>query len=243
MRPSRVLLTLTAAALLAAGCATDTTSGSGAPAASPSPSGNGVADLTAEQILARSKAALQGATSVRIKGSGGAGSEKFDLDMRYSGTSSVGTISAAGQPVELRRLGPTVYLKGGREFWVGTAGEGAAELLAGKWLKSPLTDKRFADLAEITDLDQAASGILEPDGKVSKGQRKTIDGTAAIGLTSGGDDGTLYVATTGEPYPLQIESTDPKDPSMLSFADYGKPVTVETPAADTVIDVTKLPGS
>jgi hypothetical protein len=249
MRPVVAALAATTA-LLVAGCGDGSTSGSGSPATSSptsspsaSPTGNGIAGLSAEAILAKAKAALVGADSVRIKGTGGTGTERFDIDMSYVGANSTGSLSVAGQKVDLRKLGQTVYLRGSREFWTGIGGTGAAELLSGKWLKAPITNKKWAQLAELTDLSKAADGILEPDGPVTKGQPKAIDGKQAITLKSGtgAEEGALYIATEGEPYPLRIEST--KDKGKVDFTGYGEPVKVEAPPSDLVVDVTKLPGA
>jgi hypothetical protein len=262
VRPIRRLAACAGAAtvLLVAGCG-GTTEGSGTAAspsagstasggsstASPSGSatGNGVADLPADQILARAKAALKSADSVRIKGTGRESAQTFSLDLRYSGANTAGTLGVGGQTIELRKLGKVVYLKGSREFWRSSGGEAAAQLLAGKWLKTPANDKRFGDLSELTDLSKAADGLLDPDGTLTKGETKTVNGVQAIGLTSSGKDpGTLYVATTGEPYPLQIASSaSSSSQGSLDFLDYGKPVTVSTPPAEQVVDVSKLPGS
>lgn len=246
MRPVRLLLAVCATALLGAACGAGTTTSSSsaasAPAgASPTAAGGGLAGLPAEEILARASAALQGAKSVRIKGAGGSGSQRFALDVRYSGTGAVGTVGVGGQTVELRKVGQVVYLRGSREFWTGTSGAAAARQLTGKWLRTPLTDKRFAELAEITDLSKAAEGILKPDGKVAKGGTRTINGTEAIGLTTAGQDGVLYIATEGEPYPLRIEGGS-GETGGLDFSEYGKPLTVQAPPAAQVVDIGKIGG-
>jgi hypothetical protein len=246
VRPIRLLAAVPAAVLLAvAGCGDDTTGGSGspAPASSASASASGVAALTADEILKKATAALQDADSVRIKGDGGRGTERFAIDLRYAADKSAGTLGINGQTIELRRLGQTVYLKGSREFWMGNGGEGVAQLLTGKWLKTPLGEKRFSGLNELTDLGNAAEGILEPDGTITKGTEKTINGVPCVGLVSSGKDGgTLWVATTGEPHPVRIEpSAGSGETGALDFSGYGDPVTVETPPADLVVDVSKLP--
>ena len=249
MRPIRIMVTLCATALLGAACGggdgtSSTAAGrAGQSSAAATPADNGVADLGADAILAKAKAALKGAGAVRIKGTGGSGTDRFALDVRYSGSDAEGTFSSDGQPIELRRVGSTVYLKASKEFWTKSGNAAAGELLAGKWLKTPLTDQRFAGLAEFTDLSKTADGLLDPDGTVSKGTRKTVAGIPAIGLRSGKeDDGQLYVATTGQPYPLQIMSTDAKDPGQVDFTDFGKKTPVAAPAAEEVVDVTKLGG-
>jgi hypothetical protein len=241
VRPVRALLASSVAALLLAGCAGGEVAGSGTPA-SPSPSDNGVARLSADEILAKAKAALQGAEAVRIKGSAGRGTERTDIDMRYAGSNAQGKISVGGQQIELRRIGQTVYLKGSREFWTSAANAAAAELLTGKWLKTSLADPRFAPLAEFTDLSKAADGILDPEGTARKGARKTIAGTPAIALLDSKDGGALYVATTGKPYPLRIEPKDPKEDGTMTFSDFGKKVAVPAPPAELVVDVSKLGG-
>jgi hypothetical protein len=254
MRPIRLVTPAMAAILLAAGCGGDSTAGSGSPAGnavgssaapSPSPSSNGVADLSAKEILSKATAALKSAKAVRIKGQSRDGSERIVLDMAYSGDDSAGTIAVSGQKLELRKIGKTAYIKGSRGFWTDTGGEAAAQLLTGKWLKAPVTDQRYGPIAELTDLDKAAEGILEPDGEITKGGRKTVNGVEAIALVEKGTDGgTLYVATTGQPYPLQLASSaESTEQATVNFLDYGKTVTVAVPPADTVIDVTKLPSS
>jgi hypothetical protein len=207
--------------------------------------GPGAAALSADEILKKATTALQAAKSVRIKGEGGSGTARFAIDLRYAGDTSTGTLGINGQTIELRKLARTVYLKGSREFWVGNGGETAARLLTGKWLKTPLTDKRFSGLSELTDLKEAATGILDPDGTITKGEQKTVNGVPCIGLVSSGKDGgRLWVAATGQPYPVRIEpSAESGQKGALDFTGYGESVTVEPPPADQVVDVSKLPGN
>ena len=248
MRP----IVLLAAVLLGAGCGSEATTrrGSLSPtgstsAGSSAAAGQGVAALSADEILAKATAALQAAGAVRIKGQGSSGSERFSIDLRYSRDNSAGTLRVSGQTIDLRKLGQTVYLKGSREFWTGNGGEAAAQLLTGKWLKTPLTDKRFTGLSALTDLDEAAKGILGPDGTITKGAETTVNGVPCVGLVSSGKDGgTLWVATTGPPYPVRIEpSAGSGKRGALDFTGYGEPVTVDPPPADQVVDVSMLPGN
>lgn len=58
---------------------------------------------------------------------------------------------------------------------------------------------------------------------------------------SGKDSGTLYVATTGKPYPLQLLSTaSAADTGILDFFDYDTPLDLAPPPADLVVDTSKL---
>lgn len=255
MRPTRVLLAVSAAALVAAGCGDDSTSGSGAPAAqasgsaaptsaaSSSAAGGELASLEPAEILSRAKTAFTKAESVRLSGGGTSGGETFTVDMAYGPDKAIGTVGNGGQKIELRRIGKTVYLKADKAFWTQTAGAAAAELLGGKYLKAPLTDQRVAQLATFTDKDAFAGEVLESEGTLTKGETKAIRGTQAIGLVdkSSSGDGTLYIATEGEPVPLQVApDTAGGEKGSLDFLDYGKSVEVPVPPAAQTIDVTKL---
>lgn len=256
MRPTRVLLAVSAAALLSAACGDDTTgsaapattSGAGTPSASApaSTSGGGLAALPATEILAKASAALKAAPSVHLKGSGSSGGQTFEIDMRYGkAAQAVGTVTANKQKIELRRDGRSVYVKADAAFWQSTGGAAAARLLAGKWLKAPLGDQRVAGLAAFTDKDQFTSGILKADGTVTKAETKTIRGVEAIGLRSSGAQGggILYIASTGDPVPLQIvPEAGGGDAGQLDFLDYGKTVDVQAPPASQVVDASKLGG-
>jgi hypothetical protein len=250
VRPFRVLLAVSAAALVAAcGDATE-------PAAAPSPSatasssaapaGGDLASLPPKEILAKAAAAIQAAETVRLKGGGSAEGESFEVDMHYgSAGQAYGTVSNSGRTIELRRVGQVVYLKADTAFWTASAGAEAAKLLGGKFLKAPLSDQRIAELASFTDKDAFVGEVLEPDGELSTGDTKEIRGTPAVGLVSkggtAGDNGTLYVATEGEPYPLQLAPVAGSgETGSLDFLEYGEPVEVETPPAADTVDVTKL---
>jgi hypothetical protein len=253
MRPTRVLLAVSAVALVATACGDNSTSGAGAPSqaagssaasASPSAASSGVADLAATEIFAKSKAAFKAADTVRLKGSGASGTTKFAIDMQYSTAgNAVGTVSNGGQTIELRRIGQTVYVKADKAFWTKSAGAAVAELLGGKYLKAPLSDSRVAQLGAFTDKNSFADEVLSPSDSVTKGDTKSIRGVPAIGLVDKSSTGsaTLYVATTGEPVPLELAPTSGSaTEGSFDFLDYGKSVDVAVPPAALTIDSTKL---
>ena len=51
-------------------------------------------------------------------------------------------------------------------------------------------------------------------------------------------EGTLYVATTGEPYPLRLEPADGS--GGVDFSNFGSAPKVEAPPADQILDVAAL---
>jgi hypothetical protein len=249
VRPTRVLMAVSAAALVATACGDDTTdAGAAGPTGSSSSSAaapeSDLASLPPKEILAKAKTAITGAKSVHLKGGGTSGADSFEIDMRYGAEGKAyGTVASGGQTIELRRDGQTIYLKAPAAFWQSSgAGAEAAKLLGDKFLKAPLTDARVGQLATFTDKNGFVSEVLDPGGELTKGEAKEVNGTPAIGLvTKGTDGGTLYVATEGEPYPLQLSPEGSgTDEGKLDFLEYDAPVEVQIPPAAQTVDVTKL---
>jgi hypothetical protein len=61
-----------------------------------------------------------------------------------------------------------------------------------------------------------------------------------IGVVEEASNETLYVATEGEPYPVQAHSHTGR--GALDFLDWNKPVDVQAPQPDQVVDLSKLTG-
>jgi hypothetical protein len=241
---TRSIAAAAAAAVLAlgAGCAESDSGSSGATPPSPTPTDNGVANLPASQIMSRAQAALKKASSVHLKGKMASEGEQFTIDLRMSDKGGTGTMTQAGQTLQLLRIGTTVYIRADEDFWrTQTGSDAAAELLKGKYLKGTTSDPKVASLALFTDADKFVAELFSPKRTVTKGAKKTVRGVEAISLISPGKDGgTLYVATRGEPYPLQIASNTQSEPGLIDFLDYGAPVKLTAPPADQVVDTSKL---
>lgn len=233
----RAALALTLAALLA-GCG-------GRDAGEPKPAGptdNGISALTPNEILQRAKTALQQAKAYRVKGNVNAEGKKISLDFRVSGTDLGGRVEMDGANVELLSINGQQYMRPDKKFWVDTAGptkaEQIAKLMGDKWGKVSTGDKDFAELFSIANLDD----LLKPDGTLTKGETKDIDGVKALGLVDGSaDGGTLYVATTGEPYPVRLESRNATEGGQLTFSDFGATFNdLKAPPESEVVDFEQL---
>lgn len=237
MSMRRSAITVAAAAALLTGCQGDKT---GEPEA-PAPTDNGVSALAPNEILARAKAAIQQAKSYRIKGNANAEGRKMTLDFRVSGTNLGGRVSMDGANVEVLSIAGQQYMRPDEKFWVNVAGAAKAEevvkLMGDKWAKVPTDDKDFADLFSIANIDD----LLKPDGTLTKGAAKDVNGTKTIGLVdSSADGGTLYVATIGEPYPVRLESQNPGE-GQITFSDFGATFDdLKAPAEAEVIDLEQL---
>jgi hypothetical protein len=189
--PLFVLLLLTA---ILAGCG-----------GSSSSSGNGVADKTPAEILAATKEATDKATSVHVSGSIVSEKSPISLDMNLlANKGGRGQISENGLAFEMIQVGGTVYIKGSAAFYKRIGGSAAAQLLQGKWLKAPSSDADFASLSQLTDLRQLVDQTLASHGTLTTSGTTTVDGQKVVGVTDKTKGGTLYIATTGKPYPVEI---------------------------------------
>jgi hypothetical protein len=235
VRPAKVLATAIAVLVLVTACGS---SGGGGSASSPSASSNGVAALSAQEILDKASAAAKAQKSVYVKGSGTSGADSVAVDLKLrNGGGAVGSITTGGATIQLISTGTTVYIKADKAFWTSFGNDAAAQVIGDRWVKAPATDASFKDLASMGDFTAAIESFLSPSGTLTKGSEKTIDGTAAVGVQS--SNGTLWVATTGDPLPIKIESSGS---GGLTFADWGAVVDVTAPADADTLDLAKLAG-
>lgn len=203
-----------------------------------SSSGNGVAAKTPAEILAATKLASDGANTVHVSGSIVSDGTPITLDMNLlAGKGGRGQLSENGLAFELIEAGGTVYIKGSAAFYKHIGGTAAAQLLQGKWLKAPSSDSDFASISQLTDLRQLIDQTLTSHGSLTKGATSTVNGQKAISVTDKAKGGTLYIATTGKPYPIQIAKAGTGG-GKISFDRWNKTVTLAAPA--NAIDVAQL---
>jgi hypothetical protein len=233
---ARLVMVLAAlgAAAFVAGCA-NTPGATTTPTPTTAANDNGVSALAANEILERAKTALGDAKSVRIKGSATEAGDKMELDFKISGEDLGATISGGGLTMEIIKIGTDVYMKADSLWETLLGGQPQIlNLIKGKYLKIPATDERFKQFTQITDPNE----LLKPEGNLSKGQTKTINGKPAIGLVDDKDKSTLYISTVDEPLPLRVED---ESGNGLDFT-YDETVTVTAPPAAEVVDASTLPG-
>ncbi len=195
-----------------------------------SSSGNGVSSKSASQILAASKAAAADASSVHVAGSLTSGATPITLDLDLvSGHGGRGQISEGGLSFELIVLDDTVYIKGSPAFYSHFGGSAAAQLFQGKWLRSPATGGELASLASLTNFGRLLEQTLASSGVLAKGATSTIAGAPVIELRDTSKNGSLYVATTGQPYPVEIVKRG-AETGRISFTRWNEHVSLSAPA-------------
>lgn len=194
-----------------------------------STAGNGVASKTPSEIMAAARSAANSAATAHVSGSivDGGGSTSVDLELE-AGKGGIGSITFGGRSVRTIQINGTIYIKGGEPFYRELAGARAARALRGKWLKAPARDGNFSSLASLTELDKLIDATLASHGSLSRVGSATINGQRAVGITDPAEGGTLYVASTGIPYPLEIVKAGRAAGKVL-FGGWNKPVTLSAP--------------
>jgi hypothetical protein len=201
---------------------------------------NGVADMTATQIVAEMQKAIANAKSVHITGSGTSGGTKLSLDLQLeASTGGAGHIEIDGYGFDIVRIDKKLYFKADAPALNHFAGSVAAKLLAGKWFAVPADSSGFGSFTPFTDLRKLMNQILRASGPVEKGDETKTGEQPSIAVTDTKNGGTLYVATTGPAYPLELEPGK-NGSGSISFTDWDQPVTLTAPKDS--IDYAKLTG-
>jgi len=208
---------------------------SSSPTSAPS-KGNGLAAQSPAAILGAVAAAAKGLHSVHITGSTGTGGRPIALDMTLvANKGATGSMSLGGAGFRVVAVGKTIYISGSDAFWRRFAGP-AASLFAGRWLKAPETGQ-FGSFAQLTNLRELFGKLLIGHGRLTKGDPITVNGVRVVPLTDKAKGGTLYVATTGAPYPVEIYKSG-SGGGHFYFSRFNQPATLTAPA--NAIDINKL---
>jgi hypothetical protein len=224
------LALLTALAALAAGCGS---SGS---------KSNGVADKSAQQIVTTALTAAKTAKSVHVAGTINTGSPvTIDLEL-VRNVGGKGSITTNGSTFQIVSVGGKVYIKADaatlQKLGNSSVGSAVAQLLGGKWFVAPTSVPQLSSIGSLTDINKLFDAALKNPGKLTKGSETKINGQPAIGVNSTAKDGTLYVATTGTAYPLQIAGS--KNQGTVNFTDWDSAIDIKAPP--NPVDLSKIAG-
>ena len=230
MRAVPVAILLASLALLAGGCG------------SSGQKSNGVEDKTAHEIVQSAATAAKSASSVHISGSIDAGGPvTIDLTLAKN-QGGKGEIKTNGMSFQIISTGGKVYFKTDAAALQKLTGAGiAGQLLAGRWIVAPSSLGQVSSFDALTNLTKLFNSLTTSLGVLQKGDTTKINGQPAIAVTSTrkGGGGTLYVATTGQPYPLQLQGSK-GNAGTITFDKWDEPVTISPPA--NPVDFSKLKG-
>lgn len=199
---------------------------------------NGVASKSADAIVTAALAATNSAKSVHVSGTVPENGQQLTLDLHIAGSrGGSGWLAEKGVRADIIRIGSKAYMKGSTAFWRSFGGTAAAQLLAGRWIVGPANTGNFASLTPLTDLHKFVGGMLSSHGKLTKGATTTIAGQSVIAVTDTAEGGTLYIATTGQPYPLKLVKTG-TSAGKVTFDQWNAVVKLKAPKG--ALDISKL---
>jgi hypothetical protein len=202
-----------------------------------SASSNGVAAKSPDAIVSAVSSAVAGVRSVHVSGSVRTGGSSTTLNLNLlNGKGGRGSMSQNGLNFQIVAVDQEVYLNASPAFWRHVGGNAAAQLFSGKWLKAP-AGGQFASLAALTNLQQLFTKLLSSHGKLAKGATTTISGQKVVAVTDTTKGGTLYVATTGKPYPIEIVKSG-SQAGQVNFDHFNESVSLTAPA--NAIDISQL---
>ena len=204
---------------------------------SSTPASNGISSKSADEIFNTAVTTAEAATSVHVVGAIKSGAQSVGLNLSIvQGKGASGSISEGSASFKLISVGGSYYIQPDREFLLKFAHtSAAADLFKGKWLKASSTDGSFASFGQLTSIKSLIGSLPHGHGTLTKGSTSTLAGQPAIAVTSS-KGGTMYVATTGKPYPLQVSKTSGSQSGKVTFSDYDKPFTITAPANSINID-------
>lgn len=203
-----------------------------------SSSSNSIASKSAEQIVSESKAAADKASAVHVSGALNSGGTPVSLDLNLvAGKGAKGELSQNGASFKIVLVGNTAYILGSPAFYHSLGGAAAAQLFNGKWLRASASSGEFASFSQLADMRKLIDTTLAGHGALTKGAVSVVKGQKAIAITDTTKKGTLYVATTGQPYPVQL-SKDGSETGTIAFDGWNQAITITAPSNS--IDLSEL---
>jgi hypothetical protein len=239
-------------ALLApiASAATTTTT---APTAAPTAAAK--ASAAARAAVVQSLQTSVKAKSVTVNGKATQGKETITLSVQATNSSAgTGSISTNGATVHAVRVGANVYFNANSKFWTANGGSAAATLFAGRWVETAATSHDGQPLAEFLDVNTLFGELFSGNINTAiftKGVNTIVNGVPVVAYTgkdaTGGTGGTLYVARTGKPYIIELNSLGgakgTSSTSIVTFSAYNQPVRPVAPKGAIDLDKLKQPSS
>jgi len=208
-----------------------------------STSSNHEASKRAAQILTDTRNAAQAAQTVHYVGTIAQSGQRIHIDLHLvAGRGGAGTLAIGMRTIQIVRIGKKAYFKGSAAFYRSVGAGAAAQLLQGRWLEAPAHSGPLASFTPLTDMSTffnltGARAVKKAD--VSKGAETTVDGQEVIPLRAA-KSGTLYVAATGTPYPVEVTKPSGGWSGALHFDQWNAKVNLVAPK--NTVDISKLTG-
>jgi len=210
-------------------------------------SGASAAAANANGLVAKAITASESARTVTVTGKASQGTQTITLSVQVSNVAvGQGSIGINGAIVHAIRQGANVYFTANQKFWKQNSGAAAAALFAGRWVETAASSTDGQSLVAFLDITtlfhQLFTGNINT-ATFKQGQHTTINGIPVLAVNgkdaTGGTGGTIYIATSGKPYLVELKSTGGnKGTSIVVFSGYNQPIHPVLPK--NPIDIDKL---
>ncbi|KRV47102.1 hypothetical protein AQ490_10150 [Wenjunlia vitaminophila] len=207
---------------------------------------NGVEKLTASEIVDKAMDAMEQASAFRVTGTGDE-SVAMELALDDSGNCQ-GTVGKEGAETKLASKDGKIWLKPNGPFWdmfAGADADAAKTVVGDRYLLLSEGQDGYSDIAETCTLSELTESFTSGGDDLdatNKGEVSEVNGVPAVEVSYEAPDetGTMWVSTVGKPYPLKIVLENDSKPGAITFSDYDKPVQVQIPPDDQVLDMAQL---
>jgi hypothetical protein len=218
------------------GTAAPSPGASSAPAQELEPVGkpNGVETLGPKRVLDRAGRAAMNARSVRIVGSG----PDASLDLVVTEDSGDGTRTAGEVTLRTRVADGNIYIRADESYWTEAFNKKKAARIGDKWVVGDLDNPRLKTFKRTSTMKPLIRQFLRTAGEAEVGEVGGVRGQPAVPVTS--ESGTLWIATTGKPYPLLLSSPAADQSSEVTFRKWDKKVVIKAPPRKNTISLADL---
>jgi hypothetical protein len=205
------------------------------------PADNGIAAKPAAQIVTTAYTAMESAVSVRVDGSISDSGQRYTIDLTMAPAGVRGSMTAPFDGARLASIDMvlakgTMYVRSST-LWQQVGGATLGSLLDNRWVTLPASSAAdFPFMNAKSFIKLLNNGGLKSLGKDRViGVRTTVHGQPAIELSAKG--AALYIATTGQPYPLEIRQGSQ---NVMYFQYSSLPASITAPPHP--LDLSKLEG-
>jgi hypothetical protein len=193
---------------------------------------SGEAAKPAKQVVADAVKAADAASSVHMSGQVVDGGQQIGVDLSIvRDKGATGTLTLGGAGVDLIVIGNTAYIRGGPDFWRRyTHVPGVSQVLANKWLKFSANNAQLGPLTALTDDRAFFDQLSATNGKVANRGATTYNGQSVVEIYDSPQNGTLYVAAAGTPYPVAlVKGSQSSTGGKVTFDQWNQPVALTAP--------------
>jgi hypothetical protein len=213
------------------------------------PSGNSSSVSADSDFVSKVFAAVGAAQSFHVVGSGKDQNVQYSLDVHFGADGGSGFFTQGSARFDLAGHGSDTYVKTTAANWKATIGnkpnaEQLATTLAPHWVRVPTAQPDFAQLLDYVNKDHFVqsykTSAASQSGPFTKGGTATVSGTSATVYTDTKDGSKIYVAASGAPLLLKVDSAPGDGGGGLTISDYNKPFSPAVPQSSDVVDYTSV---